>query len=77
MLFSFSLWAQGEELDESTFDEEACQNNEFYSPEEEFSYSRRYFCPHRYNDFYNYRDVETETTWPGKLENSFMEDLKR
>jgi hypothetical protein len=79
----FSLNAQESEnpedyeIQEEVCDEEICENDELCIPQEERGYSRRYYCPHRYSDYYDYLDKDEDATWPGKLENSFMEDLMR
>ena len=76
MLFSLNA-DENESAEDYEIQEEVCENEEVCLPEEERRYSRRYYCPHRYSDFYDYEDKDTDATWPGKLENSFMEELMR
>lgn len=72
MLSTLSAQETGEsyDLEESSCDGDVCVPHEF-------SYYRRYHTPHRYNNYYDYEDRDIDATWPGKQENSFMEDLMR
>lgn len=54
-----------------------CAEEEWDGLEIEGGYSTHYNCPHRYWDYYKYEDRDTDAAWPGKIENSFMEELWR
>jgi len=58
-------------------EEEGCEETDFCLPEEGKEYSRHYHCPHRYYNYYYYADRDTDASWPGRRENSFMEKLMR
>lgn len=76
-LLFFSVNAQEEDrIDDYEIEEEMC-NEELCRPPEKRAYIRRYYCPNRYCDFYDYEDRDIDATWPGKMENSFMEELMR
>jgi len=83
ILTAFTLHADEsvpeEDITEEEYDieEEICDNQDFCIPEEQRCYSRRYRLPHRYCDYYDYEDRDIDATWPGKRENSFMEELMR
>ncbi|NGX43544.1 MAG: hypothetical protein K940chlam7_01842 [Chlamydiae bacterium] len=57
-------------------EEECSEEADFCVPEEQ-GYSRHYRCRHRYSDYYYYADRDEDATWPGKQENSFIEELMR
>lgn len=61
--------------DNGEIQEDAFDNETFEISEDERCYSRYYNLPHRYRDFYHYHDVDTETTWPSKLDTNLMEEL--
>lgn len=56
--------------------DEACDEDVCLPPEES-RYSRRYYCPHRYSNYYDYNIPDNEASWPGKNDYSFMEELMR
>jgi hypothetical protein len=78
VLIFFSLIAQEEPGDgDYQIEESPCENGQICRPAERRGYFRCYYCPHRYSDFYDYDDRDIDATWPGKIENSFMESLMR
>ncbi|MFQ5728879.1 MAG: hypothetical protein ACE5GN_00775 [Waddliaceae bacterium] len=63
--------------EECDIDESSCEEADF-CPAEEENQEKCSQCPHRqYHNYYDYEDRDIDATWPGKHENSFMEDLMR
>lgn len=75
MLFSLNAEEVAEE--EYDIEEDICENEKICVPEPQRGYARRYCCPHRYRDYYYYEDKDIDATWPGKIENSFIDELRR
>ena len=63
--------------EEYEIEEGSCEE-EGFCPAEEENQERCYHCPHRqYHRYYEYENRDIDATWPGKKENSFMEELMR
>lgn len=78
-LMCFSLGAIEDDPDANYEIQEGCDEEDDVCriPAEENRYSRRYYNPRRHSNHYDYRTQDTDASWPGKNEYSFMEEMMR
>lgn len=67
---------EGEEPEEYEIEEESCEEEDFCLPKET-AYKRHYHCPTGYRYYHRYENRDIDATWPGKTDDSFMEQLMR
>ena len=72
----FSTVSAEEEMEEYDIEEEGCEEQDFCLPKET-AYQRHYHCPDAYRYYYRYENRDIDATWPGKNDDSFMEQLMR